>query len=156
MTAPKTITADWRNEYLLTIESAYGEPEGAGWYDEGSTATISVPESAGVIVRQFFTGWSGDYSGDTASASVIMDEPKTVTADWRTDYIQLYMVIIGIVVILGVFGFWFIKIRRRTVRISLEEITQPPPSPMQCASCGAEIEPGDAFCIKCGEPVKGN
>ncbi len=156
MTAPKTITADWRNEYLLTIESAYGEPEGAGWYDEGSTANISVSESEGVIVRQFFTGWSGDYSGDTASASVIMDEPKTVTADWRTDYIQLYMVIIGIVVILGVFGFWFIKIRRRTARISLEEITQPPPSPMQCASCGAEIEPGDAFCIKCGEPVKGN
>ncbi len=156
MTAPKTVTADWQNEYLLTIESAYGEPEGEGWYDEGSTATISIPESTGAIVRQFFTGWSGDFDGTTTSASFTVNSPMVVTANWRTDYLQLYIVIIAIVVILGAFGAWFIIRRRRTAPISLQETTQPPTSPMRCANCGAELEPGDAFCIKCGQPVKDN
>lgn len=156
MYSPKTITANWRNEYLLTIESAYGEPEGEGWYDEGSTATISIPESTGAIVRQFFTGWSGDFDGTTTSASFTVNSPMAVTANWRTDYLQLYIVIIAIVVILGAFGAWFIIRRRRTAPISLQETTQPPASPMRCANCGAELEPGDAFCIKCGQPVKDN
>jgi len=151
----KTVTAEWRTEYLLTVESDHGEPEGGGWYDEGASATISVTASEGMIVRQVFTGWSGDYSGDTTSASIIMDGPKTVTADWKTDLMQLYIVIIGVVVILGAFGAWFIIRRRGKARISLVENTQAPLSPIRCANCGAELEPGDEFCVKCGTPVRG-
>jgi hypothetical protein len=155
MDEPKTVTADWRTEYLLTVESAHGEPEGGGWYEEGTAATISVPKSAGVIVRQVFTGWSGDYSGDISSASVTMNGPMTVTANWKTDYLQLYIIIGVIAVILVAIGVWLI-IRRGRGRILIKETTQPPPSPMRCANCGAELEPGDEFCIKCGKPVKDN
>jgi hypothetical protein len=156
MNEPKTVTAEWRTEYLMTVESDHGEPEGEGWYDSGSTATISVTSPEGIMVRQVFTGWSGDYSGDTTSVSIIMDEPKTVMAEWRTDYLQLYIFIIIVVVILGGLGAWFVIRRRGKAGIVLSETTQPSPLPRRCANCGAELEPGDAFCTKCGQPVKDN
>ncbi|MCK5577681.1 MAG: caspase family protein, partial [Dehalococcoidales bacterium] len=61
--------ANYQTQYLLTIESAYGNPEGAGWYEAGSTAPIQVVSIEEATTRHIFTGWSGDYSGTTASAS---------------------------------------------------------------------------------------
>jgi len=100
MSSPKTVMANWRNEYLLTITSPYGEPQGAGWYRENETATISVVPIKGIIVRHIFTGWSGDFSGDNATAILTINFPKDITANWRTDYIQLYILIGGVLVIL--------------------------------------------------------
>ncbi|MBA7707296.1 hypothetical protein ES703_116166 [subsurface metagenome] len=109
--SPKVITANWRTEYLLTIESTYSQPEGAGWYESGSTVPISVTPSEGLIIRHLFTSWSGDYTGDTAIASVTMDSPKVVTANWRTDYTQLYILIgVIVVVVATILG---LRIRRR-------------------------------------------
>jgi hypothetical protein len=99
MSSPKVVTVNWRNEYLLTITSPYGEPKGVGWYKEGETANISVATVEGVIIRQIFTGWSGDFTGTTASATLIMNSPTAVTANWRNDYIQLYILIGGVVVL---------------------------------------------------------
>ena len=115
MNSPKAITANWRTENLLTIESAYGVPEGEGWYDAGSTATISIVPSEGIIIRHIFTGWSGDYSGDIATASVIMDSPKAITANWRTDHTQLYMLIGLIVLVAAVTMGLRIRRRRKTM-----------------------------------------
>jgi hypothetical protein len=158
MNQPKTVTAGWRTDYLLTVISEYGDAQGAGWYNSGSEAAISVTSPVGMIIRQVFNGWSGDYTGDTASASVIMDQPRTVTANWRTDYLQLYILIGGIVIILvgGGLSFWLLKIRKRKAPVVVSEAAPSPPTPKRCANCGAEIEPGDAFCIKCGKPVKDN
>ncbi len=156
MNQPKTVTAAWRTDYLLTLVSEYGDAQGGGWYNSGAAAAISVTSPVGMIVRKVFNGWSGDYSGDTAGALVIMNQPKTVTANWKTDFLQLYILIIIIVLILGGLGFWFIKIRKRKAPVVLSEAAPLLPSPKRCANCGAEIEPGDAFCIKCGKPVKDN
>jgi hypothetical protein len=158
MDQPSTVTAGWRTEYLLTVVSEYGDAQGTGWYDSGSTAAISVTSPVGMIIRQVFNGWSGDYTGDTASSSVIMDQPKTVTAGWKNDYLQLYILIIGVVVILGGggLGFWLVKRRKREAPVIVSEAAPSPPSPKRCANCGAELEPGDAFCIKCGKPVNDN
>ena len=102
MNSPKTVTADWRTDYLLTIESAYGEPEGGGWYQSGSPATISVAPVAGIIIRHFFTGWSGDFVGTETTAVLTIDSPKVIKVDWRTDYTQLYILIAGIIVLVSV------------------------------------------------------
>jgi len=94
-------TAEYQTQHLLTIESAYGDPDGAGWYDSGSTATISVSASEGTIVRRVFAGWSGDFAGPEAAALVTMDAPKAVTANWRTDYLRLYILIAGVMALVG-------------------------------------------------------
>ena len=96
------VKANWHSEYLLTLQSAYAEPEGEGWYDEGTTATISVPESVGVIIRQIFTGWSGDFTGTTPTTTLTVNSPMAVTAEWRTDYLQLYMLIVVVIVLVTI------------------------------------------------------
>jgi uncharacterized repeat protein (TIGR02543 family) len=82
--------------YYLTVVSDYGDPQGEGWYDSGSTATFSVTSPVGTIARHFFTGWGGDSTATTPTVNILMDEPKTVTANWRTDYTYLYALIGGI------------------------------------------------------------
>ena len=111
MDSPKAITANWRTDYLLTIESTYAEPEGEGWYESGSTVTISVAPSEGMLIRHIFAGWSGDFSGDTATASLTMDSPMAVTVNWRTDYTRLYM-LIGLIVLIAAINAG-LRIRRR-------------------------------------------
>ena len=111
MSSPKAITANWRTDYRLAIESTYGQPAGEGWYESGSTVTISVAPIEGSIIRQVFTGWSGDFSGDTATASLTMDSPKAITANWRTDYTRLYVLIGLIVLIAAING--GLRMRRR-------------------------------------------
>ncbi len=97
MDSPKTVTAEWRTEYLLSIESAYGDPVGEGWYESGSMATIPIPATEGMIIRQVFTGWSGDFAGAAQTVTVPMNSPKVITANWKTDYVQLYMLIAGLI-----------------------------------------------------------
>ncbi len=162
MNKSKKVTASWQTDYLLTVVSEYGDPQGGGWYSSGSEATISVTSPIGVIIRQVFSGWSGDYSGDTASVSVILNEPMTITANWSTDMLQLYIIIIVVVLILVGLGVWLFIFKNRkgnkkqkgTVKVSTT--TESDSTPSVCDHCGTEIKPGDAFCIKCGKPVKDN
>lgn len=111
MDSAKVVTANWRTEHLLTIESAYGEPEGQGWHESGSTVTISVPPSGGLIIRQVFTGWTGDFAGTAPTTTLTMNAPMAVTANWRIDYTRLYMLIGLIVLIAAING--GLRIRRR-------------------------------------------
>lgn len=150
-----TYTANYATHYYLTVESDYGQPEGDGWYSSGSMATISVTSPEGAIIRQVFIGWSGDYNGTTASASVIMDVPKTVVANWRTDYMQLYMIIGGGIVVVGaLIVVLMMRRRKKTVAPARVERIIQPPTTKYCKNCGTEIKPGDAFCTECGEAVK--
>ncbi len=112
MGAPKVINANWRHEYLLTLNSEYGAPTGAGWYREGQVAGVSVEPVQGFIIRHIFNGWSGDLTGTSETSSVNMNAPKVVTATWRTDYIQLYILIGGVVVLGGIIATVVIVVRR--------------------------------------------
>jgi hypothetical protein len=124
MNGPKTLTAEWRAEYLLTINSEYYMPAGAGWYDEGETVYISVEPEHGFLTRQIFDGWSGDITGSEASISITMDSPKSITANWHTDTLQLYILtasIIGAVVFIGSITAIIILVHRK-------KATPPPPA----------------------------
>ena len=112
MNSPKTVTASWKPQYYLTVESEYGDPQGGGWYNSGSAAIVSVTSPLGVIVRQVFTHWSSDLTETTPSASIIMGSPKVVVANWRTNYSQLYILIGGILGLAGVISV-IIVVRRK-------------------------------------------
>lgn len=113
MNSPHTASTDYKTQHYLTVESEYGDPAGEDWYDEGSTATASVTSPLGTLIRQVFTGWSGDSTAVTPSANIRMSSPKTVTANWRTDYLYLYILIGGIVGLVGLAFAVAIQIRRR-------------------------------------------
>jgi uncharacterized repeat protein (TIGR02543 family) len=99
--------------YYLTVVSDYGDPQGEGWYDSGSTASFSVTSPVGTIVRHSFTGWSGDSNANTPTATILMDESKTVIANWRTDYTYLYALIGGAAGSAGIALAIIIILRRR-------------------------------------------
>ena len=99
--APYTAATDYKTQHYLTVNSDYGDPEGENWYDDGNMATASVTSPVGTIVRKVFSGWSGDLTATASTKIIVMDGPKTVTANWRDDYLYLYLIIGGIVVVVG-------------------------------------------------------
>ncbi|MDD5338506.1 MAG: caspase family protein [Dehalococcoidales bacterium] len=102
MDGPKTVTAVWRTVYLLVLESDYGNPNGAGWYNEGAPVNISIESVHGSLIRQIFIGWSGDFYSLDASTMVRMDSSKVIVANWMVDYLWLYVFILIITVVVGI------------------------------------------------------
>jgi M6 family metalloprotease-like protein len=92
--APTTLKAAWKTQYLVTVKSEYGTPTGSGWYDIGSSASISVqPEvDYGNATRRTFASWTGNYSGSKPSTSLRVYAPATLTAKWNTEYLVTFKV----------------------------------------------------------------
>src|SRR5206468_2169026 len=93
MNGPKLATANWKLQYNLRIDTAYGTPLTAGWYDAGTqttarldVGTISLGSGA---ARQAVAGWRGDATGSsgTLSSPIVMDGPKTAHATWTVQYL---------------------------------------------------------------------
>jgi hypothetical protein len=127
MDAPKTLTANWRTEFLLKLNSEYGTPAGAGWHDEGENINISVESAQGFIIRQIFDGWSGDFTATESSATLTMNAPKVITAIWHTAYVQLYILIVVILVVAGIVTTTIILVRRKGARPPVPPAAIPPP-----------------------------
>jgi len=116
----KTYTAQFKTQHFLTVDSPYGNPQGEGWYDEGSMVNFSVTTPVGIIVQQVFTSWSVDSKATTSSATIIMDRPYTVVAQWKTDYTQL-LIVVGIV-IMTIVAVSALYLKRRKPQISSEAL----------------------------------
>jgi len=84
-----TITANFKLQYLVTINSLYGDPQGSGWYDQGVSASISVRtpinDTLGTT-KYAFNGWSGSFTGTDNPATIIVNTPMTLTALWTTQF----------------------------------------------------------------------
>ncbi len=86
--APTIVKATYKTQYLVTLQSQYGATTGAGWYDAGSNAPVSVQSQVNYAnaTRRVFSGWVGDYSGASPGVNLHIDAPKTLTAEWNTEY----------------------------------------------------------------------
>jgi len=78
-----TFTANFTTQFSLTTSvnpSAGGvvTPSGTNWYNSGQTVSVSASANAGYS----FSNWSGDLSGSTNPASLVMTRPKNVTANF--------------------------------------------------------------------------
>ncbi|GEM_PF-7122628 len=83
MDGNKTVTANCRTQYFLSVTSSCGLPTaGEGWYDEGTVATACVTSTERIEggTKYQFTGWSGDASGTSSCVNILMDRAKAVTA----------------------------------------------------------------------------
>ena len=151
------LTATFKTQYELKVVSDLGDPQGSGWHDAGSTATFSVtspqPEEGffgSLGGKMLLKAWTGDSAADTATASITMDGPKTVQAEWTTDDSQPYMILggIGAAIVVAII-LVFLFIRRRGAAPPPPPIIPtrpavPPPQP-------AATQP--PFCANCGSPT---
>jgi len=145
MDSPHKLIAVYKTQYYLSVSSPYGDPKGSGWYDEGSTATISVntPIEDGFGVSYVFVQWGGDVASSSPTAQVLMDGPKTAVAAWRTDSTVLYATI-ALIVAAAVASVAALAFARRR---GLGPFRGQP----LCANCGARIPKGAQFCPGCGQ-----
>jgi len=164
MDKPHNVVATYQTQYQLVVDSQYGDPKGSGYYPAGSTATFSVTSPFGLLIQQVFTGWNGDFTGTSATGSIIMNKPNTIHANWMTSYLQLYILIgvIAAVVVVAGFLFW----RRRNSMGPPETKPTPPATgeaggqpqgavgeTMKCSSCGTDVPVGQTYCQNCGSKV---
>ena len=92
--SPTTLQAGWRTQYLISIQSSYGGPQGAGWYDAGSNVKIYIQREIDYpnSTRRIFAGWTGDYAGAASNATLHLNTPKTLNANWNTEYLITFKV----------------------------------------------------------------
>ncbi len=97
MNGPKTAIANWKTRCLLTLAtnpSGVTTPSGGGWYDAGAYASISTVIGVDIVPgssRYKLNGWTTADMSEIAdpsspSTTVFMDKPKTVTANYKTEY----------------------------------------------------------------------
>jgi len=85
---PINVTANWKTQYHLNVVSEEVEAKGEGWYDLGRLATVSLKTSnspPGMWSTQVFDRWTGDVDSEDSKVRVMMNEPKTVIAEFRED-----------------------------------------------------------------------
>jgi len=97
MDANKTATAHYITQHYLDLTTnppGVTTPAGVGWYDAGTNASVFAPEFVGIIPeasRYRFVNWTTADMSEIAnpyatSTSVLMDKPKTVTANYIIQY----------------------------------------------------------------------
>ena len=115
----ENITVTYVTQNLLTIAGPQATSTGAGWYDEGKTATFSVALTepmAGLLGnlggKMKFQGWyeNGQLLTNSTTGTISMNQPHTITAVWQTDYSEPALILTGIVII---FVLAYLMVRRR-------------------------------------------
>jgi len=168
MDSPHQIIARYKKQHYLKVNSEFGDPRGEGWYDEGTTAEYVVTSPSGILIQQILVSWTGDTSATSPQGKIVMDRPKTVTAQWRTDYTQLYVAVaVAIGVIVGLVVVIVYRRRREetppitptlpsmpAVQLPITYAPSPPvaqaPVKAYCMICGEELSSTAGYCTKCG------
>ena len=130
----------YNTECLLTIESEYDKVSGAEYYEKGEEVTISVSPSFpmsgfwGAIGGKIrFKQWTGDLEDSNPTVTIVIDEPKNVTASWEEDYtIPLIVVGSGLIIII-LSGILFSRMRRKVTPTEAE-------LPVLCAEVEAKFD----------------
>ncbi len=135
MDGPRTVTATWRTEHLLTVVTPFGTAEGGGWYTEGGVATASVQDTLIVNGTTYrFSGWTGDSTDFSSVVLVPMDGPKNLIATWTVvpqgPPASAFDVLpwIVLLILIAVVGFLIFFVLGRRRRKEDEEARRPPPS----------------------------
>ena len=90
MSGPKTVTATWRTQYLLTVDPKGGQVDKATqWMDSGSSITVSSTSPCSVVEKKsrlVFAGWKGATTSTSNAVTLVMDGPKSLIATWKSQY----------------------------------------------------------------------
>lgn len=91
MDGPYTIAPQWDRMYHVKIDSNTGNPSGAGYYNQGDTASINIDPIFETEVgksRFMLSGWDGIKLDDPTSSSfsIAVQEPLVLKPLWTKQY----------------------------------------------------------------------
>ena len=115
---PLNITANWKTQYYLDIQSIEGKVTGSGWYDVGKLARIEARDSSieqSLWSATVFDKWTGDHEATSVKDNIIMNSPKTVIAEWKEDKTTG---IINSLILAGLAGFGIFVYSKTHTKIS--------------------------------------
>jgi hypothetical protein len=116
-----SLQASYVTQYELLLVSPIGNATGSGWYDQGSTAEISIASSQPVAgfmgalgARLQFKGWyeNGQLVLASSTGTIRMNSGHLLTAQWTNDYTMPILVIVIILAVVGVVA--AVAIRKRS------------------------------------------
>jgi uncharacterized repeat protein (TIGR02543 family) len=92
--SPKDIKAAWKIQYFVNVDKAFAKADvvGAGWYDEGDVARITVKEALIYVsddTRYVFDGWEGSCEGldcGNKEITATVTKPLSFRAKWYPEY----------------------------------------------------------------------
>jgi uncharacterized repeat protein (TIGR02543 family) len=91
VTGNESLSPNYIIQHSLFVDSPIGSATGNGWYQEGDAAQFAVPTTSeqssslqGLLIDSCtFAGWTGDSAATNATAAIVMNGPKAVTARWN-------------------------------------------------------------------------
>jgi M6 family metalloprotease-like protein len=91
------LTILYKLQYFLKVESPQIVFNPSGWYDENSKVQISINPIAEYEngTRILFMHWIGSINSSETSIEVLMDSPKIIKAEWKTQK-KLFFTIEGL------------------------------------------------------------
>ena len=112
LTQNVTMQPIYMTQYLLTVISSNSVAVGAGWYPEGKIVQFGVtstvedsPSLFGLLTDSSkFEGWTGSSSSVEPTNIILMDGPKTVSAQWVHSFTFLNLSGLGTIFLLASFG----------------------------------------------------
>jgi len=146
------LTGFYKAQYLVKVQSVLSQ--NSTWFDRGARVDLQVPISfpmnglLGLLgARYTFVRWTGDLDSTSPRATVTVNGPKDLYANYSADYSQLAVTAIsaaGIVVII------LLVARRKGMARNKGDSGS---ATLRCDSCGMEIEAGWSYCNHCGAKV---
>jgi hypothetical protein len=130
--------ASWTHQYRLTVTSPYGSPTPiSGWFEAGTSlqTLVSSPVAGSIVTQYVCAGWAGTgsvpASGTANTVLFTIDQPSSITWDWKTEYLIMNLLVIIIPVALTGLGVYLLLCRRHRGKIAggAPEPPLPPPSP---------------------------
>jgi len=86
---PATYQAIFEAQYLVSVETEYGDVSGVGWYTEGEQARVKLETPVvqlGEDTRVIFAGWSGDARGADPELWLRVNKQYLIKANWKKQY----------------------------------------------------------------------
>jgi len=165
MDQPHELTLSYETQYYVDVRSSYGQVSGSGWYDRGSTATITASNTAGSWPFTYnLADWrvdppSGKLSKSDGSWTITVDRPYVIEAVWNFDILLLAGLIGGSALAIVAVGVGLAVAYKRgmftrgttTFRPSKVAVSQT----TACSKCGNRVPKNATFCQKCGAPIAG-
>jgi hypothetical protein len=116
---PINLTATYERQVMLTVNAPHGAA-GDGWQTVGSVARVTVPGSVSqmFLLNSTFVAFGG-YPNGQSSIQVLVNEPTTVTALYRSEpnlgvlSLLLLLPSLAVLIYLGVVRGWFLEWRMR-------------------------------------------
>ncbi len=89
MDGPKVLSAAWRTQYLVAVDASPASATGAGWYDPGEVAVVTLQSQPTNTsdTRWTFRGWTGAVNSPNASVEVPIASGLGVRAVWLREYL---------------------------------------------------------------------